>query len=68
MPCCLFYSNLAFQRDLKPFKPFNAFRVSFPKKSKSYILDSESLLLEAEKKKLKVCQLPQFLHRFIAQG
>ena len=28
----------------------------------------KSLLLEAEKKKLKVCQLPQFLHRFIVQG
>ena len=28
----------------------------------------KSLLLEAEKKTLKACQLPQFLHRIIAQG
>ena len=28
----------------------------------------KSLLLEAKKKTLEVCQLPQFLHRIIVQG
>ena len=41
MPCCLFHSHLAFQRDPKPFKRFMVFRVSSSKKNKSYILDSE---------------------------
>ena len=48
MPCCLFYSHLAFQRDPKPFKRFIAFSVSSRKKSKSYIYSIlKSLLLEA---------------------
>ena len=36
MPCCLFYSYLAFQRDPKPFKRFNAFWISSPEKSQEY--------------------------------
>ena len=63
-----FYSHLAFQRDPKPFKRFMAFRVSSSKKSKSYISDSEVTPARSEKKTLKACQLPHFLHRTIVQG
>ena len=38
------------------------------KKSKSYILDSEVTPPRSEKKTLKACQLPKFLHRIIVQG
>ena len=51
MPCCLCYSHLRFQHHPKPFKRFSiAFCVSSRKtgKSKSYILDSEVVLLEAK--------------------
>ena len=65
MPCWLFYSYLAFQRDPKPFKRFIAFRVYPRKKGKSYILDSEVTPAQSEKKTLKACLLPQFLHRII---
>ena len=64
MLCCLFFSHLAFQRDPKPFKRFIAFRVSSHKKSKSYILDSgsilKSLLLEAKKRHFKRASCPNF--------
>ena len=48
MPWCLCYSHLRFQLDPKPFKRFSiAFCVS-SRKSKSCILDSEVILLEAK--------------------
>ena len=59
-----FFSHLAFQRDPKPFNRFIALRVSSRKKSKSYILDSgsilKSLLLEAKKRHLKHTSCPNF--------
>ena len=58
MPCCLFYSHLAFQRDPKRFSI--AFWVSSHK--------SKSLkwpCLKRKKKTYRTCQPPQFLHRIL---
>ena len=68
MLCCLFLVILRFSAIRNLLSDLWLSELPLVRRVKATYSILKSLLLEAKKKTLEACQLPQFLHRIIVQG